>query len=153
MNTVLTYIDAVTEDHLLLTATAIASKKIWGYSEDLIELWRTDLEVSKEYIPKNKVVKVYEQEIFIGFFAVKISEGNLAEIDHLWLLPGRIHQGFGKLIFQHIIHYLKSTGHKSATLIAEPNATGFYNKMNGKVIGQFQSKISGRFLDIYEFNI
>lgn len=36
-------------------------------------------------------------------------------------------------------------------LFAEPNATGFNEKMNGKVVGKFQSKIIGRFLDIYEF--
>ena len=39
------------------------------------------------------------------------------------------------------------------TLIAEPNAIGFYQKMNGSAVGKFQSKISGRVLDIYEFKI
>lgn len=131
----------------------MTSKRASGYSNDLMELWKSDLEVSHQYILDNKVVKVFDHKIFIGFFAIKLAENNIAEIDHLWLIPDKMKRGYGRLIFQYIFEYLKENGHRRATLIAEPNAKGFYEKMNGKVIGQFQSKVSGRFLDIYNFNL
>ena len=118
-----------------------------------MDLWKTDLEVSQEYILKNEVVKVYERNRFIGFYGIKFTNKDEAEIDHLWLLPEKIRQGLGRLIFNHIFVCLKSKKYKKATLVAEPNAKGFYEKMGGIVIGQHQSKVSGRFLDIYEFQI
>ena len=57
------------------------------------------------------------------------------------------------MIFQYIFSYMRSNGYNKATLIAEPHAKGFYDKMGGKITGQFQSKISGRFLDIYEYEL
>ena len=151
MNTNLQYFDANFEDAELLSSLSYSSKKFWGYSDELMDLWKSDLEISKEYILKNKVVKVFEGDNLLGFFALIIDEELNAELDHLWLKPENIKRNYGRQIFQHIIDKLASEGFNKMTLLAEPYATGFYEKMNGKVIGKFQSKISGRFLDIYEF--
>jgi hypothetical protein len=142
---------AVPGDFKLLTGTAIASKKYWGYPDELINLWRIDLEVSEDYILRNEVVKVYEGSTFIGFYGLKMQENGIVEIDHFWLTTDNIKKGYGRLIFAQMLNHLKANGHSKATLIAEPNAKGFYDKMRGKVVSQFESKISGRFLDIYEF--
>ena len=153
MKTELIYIDAVPEDDQLLKETAIISKKTWGYSDDLIEIWKPDLEVTGDYILKNKVVKVFDGDKFVGFFGLKFIENNQVELDHLWFRPGSINKGYGRLVFQHIVSYLKLNGYKKLELIAEPNAKGFYDKMGGKITGQFQSKVSGRFLDVYEYEL
>lgn len=153
MNIALTFIDAVTEDHTLLTETSYISKKNWGYTDELMHLWESDLRVCEDYILHNKVVKVFAQSDYIGFFALKPDVGKNIEIDHLWLLPDKQHQGYGRVIFQYIFFYMKSNGYNKATLVAEPHSKGFYDKMGGKITGQFQSKISGRFLDIYEYDL
>jgi GNAT superfamily N-acetyltransferase len=149
----LMYIDAVPEDSELLSATAIASKKTWGYADDLMRLWKPDLEVTAAYILENKVVKVFDNETFIGFFALKPIENTAVEIDHLWLTPDSMRRNYGREIFQYIRDYLLSNGYQKAALVAEPNANGFYEKMGGKIIGKFQSRLSGRFLDIFEYQI
>ena len=151
MTIALSYVDAVESDFLLLTETAIASKKYWGYSEELLNLWKHDLEISKEYIQKNKVVKVYSQDGFIGFFGLKREKTGIIEIDHLWIKPNEIKKGYGRQIFAYIRNYLLSKGEKVIRLVAEPNAKEYYNKMGGRIIGQIESKLSGRFLDIYEY--
>lgn len=151
MKSNLKYFDAKVEDAELLSLLSYSSKKFWGYSDELMELWKSDLKISKEYILKNKVVKVFEEDNLLGFFAIVIDEELNAELDHLWLKPENIKRNYGRQIFQHIIEKLASEGFNKMSLFAEPNATGFYEKMNGKVVGKFQSKISGRFLDIYEF--
>lgn len=148
----LEYIAAVPEDSELLSKTAVDSKKIWGYPDELIQLWKTDLEVTPNYILKNTVVKVFDGEKFIGFFALKTEEEN-TELDHLWLTPGNTRQNYGRMMFEYIRLYLSSIEVEKMTLLAEPNAKGFYDKMGGEVIGEFESKLSGRFLDIYEFKI
>jgi ribosomal protein S18 acetylase RimI-like enzyme len=150
---VLTYRSAELADHLLLTDTAIRSKKYWGYSDDLVELWKSDLTISEEYIRTNIVVKVYANDSFIGFYALQTIDDKLIEIDHLWLLPNSIHRGYGKIIFSHILQYLKLHGYERARLVAEPNASTFYDKMGGHVIGSIQSKINGRQLKLYEYSV
>jgi ribosomal protein S18 acetylase RimI-like enzyme len=151
MNQNLKYLDANVEDAELLSSLSYSSKKFWGYSDELMNLWKSDLEINNQYIRENKVVKVFDEDNFLGFFAIKIDEELNAELDHLWLKPENIKRNYGRQIFKHIIENLASEGFSKMTLIAEPNAIGFYQKMNGKAIGKFQSKISGRFLDIYEF--
>ena len=146
----LTFIDADTEDATLLSATAILSKQNWGYSNDLMELWRPDLEITPDYIRKNKVLKVFHADLFLGFFALKF-ENDTAELDHLWLSPEQMRRNVGRSIFQFIKQYLKEIRIYKMILTAEPHASGFYDKMGGKVIGTFESKISGRMLDIYKF--
>ena len=147
----LKYINANVEDAKLLSSISYSSKKFWGYSDELMNLWKSDLEISNEYILENNVVKVFDEENFLGFFSIKLDEEQNAELDHLWLKPENIKRNYGRQIFNYIMHDLAKKGFSKVTLIAEPNATGFYQKMNGKVVGKFQSKISGRFLDIYEF--
>lgn len=152
MKSDLEYIPAVPEDAELLSETAINSKKIWGYPDELIQLWKTDLEVTSDYILKNTVVKVFDEKRFVGFFALKTEDGN-TELDHLWLTPENIRRNYGRAIFNTVFEYLSSNGIEKMTLVAEPNANQFYDKMGGEVIGKFESKLSGRFLDIYEFKI
>lgn len=153
MTSGLRYTDAVLEDSELLSETAIMSKKFWGYTDEMIQLWKTDLEITNTYILKNKVVKVYAGASFIGFFAIKWHADENPEIDHLWLKPENIRQNYGREIFNFVKDSLWSEGFHKATLTAEPNAKGFYEKMGGTVIGKFESKIAGRFLEIYEFRL
>lgn len=153
-NKQLKYIKAEDKDDELLTSTAVNSKKYWGYPDEQMDLWKTDdLQVTKEYIKKNQVYKVYDQSNFIGFYGIFKKENDTWEIDHLWLTTDNIRKGYGTIIFKHILTELFKKDAKKAILIAEPNAKVFYDKMGGKVIGEFQSKISGRFLDLYEFSI
>ena len=150
----LKYIKAEDNDDEMLTFTAVQSKKYWSYSDEQMNLWKTDdLQVTKEYIKKNQVYKVYNQSNFIGFYGIIKKENDTWEIDHLWLTTDNIRKGYGTVIFQHILSELYIKDAKKAILIAEPNAKSFYDKIGGKIIDKFQSKISGRFLDIYEFSI
>jgi N-acetylglutamate synthase-like GNAT family acetyltransferase len=116
-------------------------------------LWKIDLEITKDYILQNKVVKVFDAENFIGFFAVIADKENNAVIDHFWIKPEMIKQNYGREIFSYVTKYISSSGYKRLTLIAEPNTKGFYEKMGGEITGQFESLISKRYLDVYEFPI
>lgn len=149
----LKYIAASTGDAQFLTKVAIQSKKVWGYSEEHISLWKDDLKISEDYILQNKVMKVFDNNIFIGFFALKFEKNQSPEIDHLWLQPEFLRKNYGRSIFKFITEFISEKGFSKTTLVAEPNAKGFYEKLGGKVIGEFESKISGRFLEIFEFQI
>src|SRR5438552_828188 len=101
-----------------------------------MQQWKEELEISVDYIIKNEVVKVLYDGQLIGFYALKFDNASQCyEIDHLWLLPEFMGKGFGKQIFEHILKMLAVKGQRKAILESDPNAAGFYKKMNGKIIG------------------
>jgi ribosomal protein S18 acetylase RimI-like enzyme len=145
------FAEAMEEDAGLLTETAIQSKKSWGYPEEWMKIWEPELMLTPQYILDHEVVKVYEAQTFLGFFALIRSESGAWEIDHLWLKHEHMRKGHGVKMMDFIFDFIRKTGVESCTVIAEPNARGFYEKAGGKVIGQHEGKIKGRILDIYEF--
>jgi len=145
----LRYENANDSDAEILTEMAFTSKQHWGYSDAQMESWRSDLTVTKDYIAKNEVVKIYHANELIGFYS--ILDGEPAEVDHLWLLPNFIRRGFGVVIFNAIRESVANRGQLVFHLVAEPHAKGFYDRMGGIVIRSFESKIPGRFLEVYEF--
>ena len=153
MNRTLKYIKATPEDHDLLTQTAMSSKKHWGYADRLMELWREDLTITPEYITRNEVVKVENADGFIGFYGLVHKGDHHWEVDHFWLLPGYIRKGYGTRIFEQILKHIKQRNGRSVSLSSDPNAKGFYDKMGGSVIHREPGKVSGRFLDVYEFPV
>ncbi len=137
-------------DSELLTETAFKSKKIWSYSDEQMNLWTSELTITDSYIQKNKVFKIYDNENYVGFFSLVYKEKHL-EIDHFWLLPGNTKKGYGKKSFEFIKEMASESNYKAIEVYAEPNSNGFYAKMGGKMIRKKESKIKGRFLNIYEF--
>ncbi|MBD3581919.1 GNAT family N-acetyltransferase [Flavobacterium selenitireducens] len=132
-----------------LSGIAHVSKQNWGYSNEQLASWRTELTLTHDYVTHNHVVRIFFHHELIGFYA--IIDGENTELDHLWLLPQYMRKGFGSLIFADIRRTVATLGKSIFRLVAEPHAKGFYDKMNGVVIGSFESKIPGRFLEIYEF--
>lgn len=148
----LTFVPASAEDVVLLSQTAYRSKMIWAYSAEQMDLWIEELTLTAVYIQRNYTFKMYDAEQFVGFLTV-IKKGSILEIDHLWLLPGNLLKGYGKEAFRFICKLAAELGCERMQLYAEPHAKGFYERMGGKVLRRVESKIPGRFLEIYEFRV
>jgi hypothetical protein len=67
------------EEAQQLTELALASKRYWGHSESLIELWREDLEFTPELIRAQTVIVAEEERGLVGVAAVSPS-GDSAEL-------------------------------------------------------------------------
>lgn len=139
-------------DAEILTATAIKSKKMWNYPEEQMNLWADELTITTAYIVKNKVYKILRVEKYIGFISL-IKKNNFLEIDHFWLLPENTGKGHGRAVFNFIVQTAKTLNYNRIRVYSEPNADGFYKKMDGKIIQKQESKIKGRYLAVFEFNL
>jgi N-acetylglutamate synthase-like GNAT family acetyltransferase len=151
--TILTYVKATPEDSVPLSETAIQSKKYWGYSDELIRSWMPELEITKTYIEKDTVVKIFQESVFIGFFGLSRVDEQTIALDHLWLVPEYIQKGFGKVIFEQIRQEAQAQHYKTITIISDPNANGFYEKMGGKEIERIPSSIPNRYLIKYSLKL
>jgi len=148
---VLHFIDAEAKHAELLRDTLITSKGYWGYSQEQLEQWRSNLKFEEEYFARNIVKLVMAESEVIGFFA--IVKGDIDELDHLWLLPKAIGKGYGNLVFDEILLECKAQDITEFYIISDPDAEGFYLKKGALKVGEFYSEHQKRMLPKLKFSV
>lgn len=138
------FIDAEAKHVELLRDTLISSKGYWGYSQEQLEQWRSNLRFEDEYVSRNTVKLILEESEVIGFFA--IVKGDINELDHLWLLPKAIGKGFGNLVFDKILSECKILDITEFYIISDPDAEGFYLNKGALKVGEVYSEPQKRML-------
>jgi len=126
-----------------LTALAHAAKRHWGYPEEWINHWRTDLTITADFIAHNEVfVATIEGEI-AGCCALVLSE-TLTELEHMWIDPKHMSKGIGRSLFEHTRRRARELGSNTLELSADPNAQAFYERMGATRIGEVPADILGQ---------
>lgn len=142
---------ATPSDHKQLTEIALSAKRHWGYPDRWMEIWTPQLTFAPEYFKENESWVAEANDIPIAFFTLQEKKG-LAWLENLWVLPEYMGKGIGKDLFIHAVALASQRGYEFLQLEADPNATGFYEKMGMKKIGERHSEVDGqpRILPIME---
>jgi N-acetylglutamate synthase-like GNAT family acetyltransferase len=143
------FIDAEAGHAELLRDTLISSKGYWGYSQEQLEQWRSNLTFEDGYIARNTVKLVMVESEVIGFFA--LVKGDVDELDHLWLLPKAIGKGYGNLVFEQVLAECKTLEIAEFYIISDPDAEGFYLKKGALKVGEVYSEPQKRMLPKLKF--
>ena len=147
----LNFIDAEAKHTELLRDMLITSKGYWGYSQEQLEKWRSNLRFEEEYIARNTVKLILKDTEVIGFFA--IVKGDSDELDHLWLLPKAIGKGYGNLVFEQILSECKTLNITEFYITSDPDAEGFYLKKGAFKVGEVYSDPQKRMLPKLKFTV
>ena len=140
----LQFTDAESKHTELLRDILILSKGYWGYSQEQLAQWRSNLKFEDEYVARNTVKLILDESELIGFFA--IVKGDIDELDHLWLLPKAIGKGFGNLVFEKILSECKTLDITEFYITSDPDAEGFYLKKGALKVGEVYSEPQKRML-------
>jgi GNAT superfamily N-acetyltransferase len=137
-----------------LTEIAIAAKRYWNYPENWIQVWLPVLTVTPEYIAECETWLAVDKEAPIAFYSLK-RDGIGEWLDNLWVSPDYIGKGVGKLLFHHAVDACRARGIKSLFIEADPNATGFYQKMGAHIVRENISAVGDqtRILPVLEINL
>lgn len=146
-------IKAEPADNELLTTITKMSKAYWGFSEEVLKEWEHLLTITKDYIEKNKVFKLVQNDQIIGYYSYFFIDEKTIKLDNIFILPEFIGKGFGKILMNDFLKNVKHLGINKITLDAEPNAEKFYKKFGFEVIGRLESSIKNRYLPIMELRI
>lgn len=144
---------ATAEDHILLTEITKKSKAYWGYSEEQIAKWSNNLTVTADYIEKNNVFNLVDENQIIGYYSYLKLEKNQVKLDNLFVLPEYIGKGFGSYLMSDFLERMRNEKCQKITLDSEPNAEQFYRKIGFIKIGEFETSIKNRFMPIMEMNL
>jgi GNAT superfamily N-acetyltransferase len=133
---------ALPGDAEVLTHIAFAAKRHWGYPERWIRHWSESLTITPEFVRDNEVYAANSGGDPFGFYALT-GPGRELELEHLWVLPGWMGSGTGRLLFEHAMERAASRGANFVEIEADPNAEGFYLRMGARRVGEDVYEIEG----------
>jgi len=154
---------ATHKDSNLLTEISFSSKNHWEYPTEYFEIWHEELTITDEYINKNFVQLAENKGQVIGYYSVVTLEESLQItnftmrkglwLEHVFIRPEFIGQGFGKKLMQHLLEVSKARHWKELNILADPHSTGFYKKLGAKYIKEIPSNIPGRTVSYFEWEV
>ncbi|MBI9012526.1 MAG: GNAT family N-acetyltransferase [Clostridiales bacterium] len=133
-------ITAKPSDSIALTELAIQSESYWGYDEVFLKEFAKQYNVTEDYIRDNPVYMLYTQDSIIGFYGMLLS-GEEKSLEYLFVKPEYIGQGYGKILWNHMIKTCYEEGIKEFVIVTSPQAKEFYTRLGAKYIGEVESII------------
>jgi N-acetylglutamate synthase-like GNAT family acetyltransferase len=127
----------------VLTEIAHAAKRHWGYPENWIREWKSDLTITPEFIVTNEMYVATNGQEIVGCCAL-VFNGSLAELEHMWIRPEHIGASVGRALFLHVKERAAKLNIPALELSADPNAERFYERMGATRIGEVRSEIEGK---------
>ena len=137
-----------------LTALCVRSKAHWGYDAAFMKLSAGALKVNEADIAAGRVlIAVDDADRVIGMACV-LPEGETSDLDALFIDPPAIGSGAGRALFNAAITLARHQGARRMTILADPNAAPFYERMGARYLRHAPSDaIPGRTLPFYEYDL
>ena len=138
----------------MLTALCVRSKAQRGYDAEFMRRSVAALRVRSADIALGRVlVAVDGKDRAIGVASV-IPEGESADLDLFFVDPPFMGRGMGRVLFEAAVRSARLFGARTLTILADPNAAAFYERMGARFLRNAPSDaIPGRSLPLYEYDI
>jgi GNAT superfamily N-acetyltransferase len=137
-----------------LSALCVRSKAHWGYDADFMKLSAAALAVSEDDIAAGRVLVAVDDAGRVVGMACVLTEGDTADLDALFIDPPVIGSGAGRALFAAAIILARRQGARRMTILADPNAAAFYERMGARYLRNAPSDaIPGRTLPFYEYDL
>jgi GNAT superfamily N-acetyltransferase len=141
------------EEAVLLSELALRSKGLWGYSEQVLELFRSELILTESQVVERRTAVAEIGGKVVGFVTIE-GTGMTGELGMLFVLPEAIGKGVGAELFRHAVRAARSAGFDRLIIESDPNAEQFYRAMGALRTGTVESgAIPGRELPLMERNM
>jgi ribosomal protein S18 acetylase RimI-like enzyme len=124
------------DDAPVLSAIARAAKARWGYPPEWLAAWDEDLTLTAADIARMTVYVADGSEgtepTAVGVAALD-RRGDDWSLEHLWVTPGAEGRGIGRTLFARVMRDVRMRGGSTITIVSDPNAVGFYERMGARV--------------------
>lgn len=141
-------------DLVSVSALGIHSKASWGYTSEEMAVFTAELTLSQELLADSITAKVamVDEEI-AGYYTLRKHEDSGIELDYMFVAPEHFHRGIGTKLMIDAMAEARDWKARELTLIADPNAVGFYEKFGAKIIGRHVSSIPNRRIPIMSIEL
>lgn len=149
-------------DALFLTSISFGAKRYWNYSEEHLETWHDELTITEEYIEENVVFVAQKKDTIIGYCSVtEVEEAywkgeNFIKagywLDHIYIRPAYIRSGIGSKLIEELICYCRENDIEDLNILSDPNANGFFDKIEEIYTKGMSSNVEERETCLFEFH-
>ncbi|HJQ55637.1 MAG TPA: GNAT family N-acetyltransferase [Vineibacter sp.] len=140
-----------------LSALCRRSKQHWGYDEGFMARSAVSLAVLPEAIAAGRVFVARWTDLpdsVLGIAELAPIADGVIDLDKLFVDPSAIGRGAGARLFAHAVTEARQRGARILTILADPNAAAFYERMGARFVRMAPSDaIPGRQLPFYEFDL
>jgi N-acetylglutamate synthase-like GNAT family acetyltransferase len=144
---------ATFDDADALTDLAHRAKAHWGYPAAWMRHWDAQLTILPGYLEMHDVWVAERAGAIVGMCALE-DRGDRWNLEHVWVDPSVHGQGIGRALVLHALDDAWSRRRTLVELLADPYATGFYEKLGARRAGDVPAPMPGakdRTLPKYEF--
>ena len=137
-----------------LSALCMRSKAHWGYDAAFMKLSAAALTVNEDDIAAGRVLVAVEDTDRVVGMACVLPDGETSDLDALFIDPPAIGSGAGRALFDAAVASARRQGARHMTILADPNAAAFYERMGARYLRNAPSDaIPGRTLPLYEYDL
>ena len=136
-----------------LTALCRRAKAHWGHDAEFMRQSEAALSVKPAAIAEGLVVVADDGDGPLGVAAVEPTDENgVFDLSLLFVEPDAMRRGVGRDLYVAVSAIAASRGGTKMSILADPYAAPFYERMGAKRIGDAPSDaIPGRSLPLYEY--
>ncbi|HWA50212.1 MAG TPA: GNAT family N-acetyltransferase [Dongiaceae bacterium] len=112
----------------LLSDLCLRSKAVWGYDAAFMAACRAELTITHQDFARSQIQVAVQDGRIIGM-AQLAQHGRIADIDKLFVDPAVLRSGAGRALFAWCVETARAVGAVAITVVADPDAAGFYRRM------------------------
>jgi N-acetylglutamate synthase-like GNAT family acetyltransferase len=144
---------ATADDTDALTDLAHRAKAHWNYPPSWMRQWDAQLTILPGYLEMHDVWVADRDGGIVGMCALE-DRGDRWNLEHVWVEPAVHRQGIGRALVEHALREAWGRRRDLVELLADPFATGFYERLGARHSGDVPAPMPGakdRTLPRYEF--
>ena len=144
---------ATPDDVDALTDLAHRAKAHWRYPATWLRAWDPQLTITTGYLEIHHVWVADVDGRIVGMCALEDRRRTWG-LEHVWVEPAVHRRGIGRALVLHALDEARRMRPGVVQLLADPYATGFYERLGARFAGESRAPMPGapdRTLPIYEF--
>jgi GNAT superfamily N-acetyltransferase len=136
-----------------ISALAIRSKGHWDYTPEQMAVFRTELTLAPDDVVTHRAHVLEEDGRILAFYTLVDAGPHTAELEHIFVDPLHLGQGFGSALFDHACALARSVGFEDLVIQSDPNASGFYAALGARLERIIPSSIPGRSIPYFTYEL
>lgn len=130
--------EAKPDEFLDLNELAANSEAHWGYDEVFLNEFRTFYAINAEYLSENPTYVYLRDNQIVAFYSL-VLKGRFCELEYFYVRSDFIGKGIGAALWDHMLKRCSLLEIEVITLVTNPEAKGFYEKMGAIHSGEIAS--------------
>ena len=137
-----------------LSALALRSKAVWGYSAEFMAACRDELTLLPDDLGRAPAFVAEVAGEVAGFYTLERLDAHQVELGHLFVEPAAIGRGVGRGLIEHAKREARRLGYSTMVIQGDPHAERFYSAAGGRLVAHKQSlSIPGRMLPLFHVDL